>query len=150
MRILFEMAHDRKFVINKLMQDNTERIDHLLLVYFYTDNESLNHWLNEICAWCKHSYRVKPRNKLLSAHTIYDAIWLAPKDGITEKSVATILKNFHTCKELPFIEEFDYNDVYNYLESFFKWLSIQLSNDDVVDAQAIKDKILQLVDEYKR
>lgn len=149
MRILFEMAHDRKFVINKLMQDNTERIDHLLLVYFYTDNESVNRWLNEIYTWCRHSYRVGFRRKLLSSRQVYKAIWLALKDGITEKSVAITLKNFHTCKELPVIEEFNYNDVYNYLESFFKWLSIQLSNDDVVDAQLIKDKILQLVDEYK-
>lgn len=148
MKLLTEMAYPKSVAINKFQQFNEKRIEHLMLVYFYVDNESVDHWLNEICAWSKFSYRIKPRNKLMRSSTIYDLIWLQPKDSINVNSVKTRLKNFHTMKHLPLILEFDLNNLIEYLDSFFLWLSEQLSKNDEVDAERIKKYILGLVNIY--
>lgn len=87
MKIIKEMAYSKSDAIHKFITFNELRIDHLIMIYLYPYNNSVEHWLTEICAWCKNSYRVKPNNRLLSAKTLYDLLWLRPKDGYSEQRV---------------------------------------------------------------
>ena len=148
MKILKEMAYERNKAIDKFQYYNEKRINHLILAYLYPDNDSFDHWLEEICAWTNTSYRVKPRNKLLNAKTIYDLIWIQPKDGYSETSMKTRLNNFHTSKNLPLITDYDYESLMSYLESFFKWVSNELSKQDEVDNERIKKAIRGFITIY--
>ena len=149
MKIITEMSVQRAKAIDYLERYNYQRIKHLLLVYFYTNNDAVNHWLDEICAWCEDSYRIKPNNKLLDKDTIYETIWLNPKDWLSKSTINTFIKNMHSRKGLAVIKTYDYSAVEKYLEEYFKWLSDQLSKTDLVSDDLIRNKILQLISKYK-
>ena len=143
---LFEMAYDRKKVIDKFQDKNEERIYHLLYIFFFRDNESLNHWINEVIAFSKMSYRVKPKNKLMNSCTIYDLIWLQPKDMINKKNILRFLNIANKSKGLNKIEKYSFTNLNNFLEEFFKQLSDELSKYDLVDN--IEYKIKELLNKY--
>lgn len=148
MKIIHEMAYKKSKVEMLFQQHNEKRINHLILAYLYTDNTAFNHWLNEICAWTSESYRVKPRNKLLSAKTIYDLIWLQPKDGYSETSMTMRIRNFQLDKHLPEVK-YNYAMLMEYLESFFIWISNELAQKDNLNKSRIKEVIKGLINAYK-
>ena len=149
MKIILEMAYSRAKAEILFQQYNEKRINHLILAYLYPDNTAFNHWLNEVCAWTSESYRVKPRNKLLKAKTIYDLIWLQPKDGYSEKAVVMRIRNFHAVKDLPVVKSYDYSKLMQYLEEFFKWVSSELSQKETLDADNIKRVMNSLIRKYR-
>ena len=149
MNIILEIAYSRAKAEILFQQYNEKRINHLILAYLYPDNTAFNHWLNEVCAWTSESYRVKPRNKLLKAKTIYDLIWLQPKDGYSEKAVDMRIRNFHAVKDLPVVKSYDYSKLMQYLEEFFKWVSSELSQKETLDADNIKRVMNSLIRKYR-
>ena len=147
-RRLFEMAFSRSEVIRRFRDNDENRIEHLILVYLYPDNDAVNHWIDEICAWSSKSYRVKPNNKFLSAKTIYDIIWLQPKDRYSENGIKMVLKNLRLDKHLLEVD-YNYDFLIQYLEIFFKWLSDNLSKYDDIDKSLIKKTIIGLVNTFR-
>lgn len=147
-RRLFEMAFSRSEAIRRFRNNDENRIEHLILVYLYPDNDAANHWIDEICAWSCKSYRTKPGNKLLSAKTIYDILWLQPKDGYSKNSIDVFLSNLRLDKHLPEVE-YNYDSLIEYLQVFFKWLSNELSQNDRVDISIMRRMIRGLVNTYK-
>ena len=147
-RRLLEMAFSRSEAIRRFRNNDENRIEHLILVYLYPDNDAANHWIDEICAWSCKSYRTKPGNKLLSAKTIYDILWLQPKDGYSKNSIDVFLGNLRLDKHLPEVE-YNYDSLIAYLQVFFKWLSNELSQNDRVDISIMRRMIRGLVNTYK-
>ena len=147
-RRLFEMAFSRSEAIRRFRNNDENRIEHLILVYLYPDNDAANHWIDEICAWSCKSYRMKPGNKLLSAKTIYDILWLQPKDGYSKNSIDVFLSNLRLDKHLPEVE-YNYDSLIEYLQVFFKWLSNELSQNDRVDISIMGRMIRGLVNTYR-
>ena len=147
-RRLFEMAFAKSEVIRRFRDNDENRIEHLILVYLYPDNDAANHWIDEICAWSSKSFRTKPNNKLLNAKTIYDVLWLQPKDRYSENGIKTVLKNLRLDKHLPEVS-YDYNSLMQYLEVFFKWLSDNLSKYDDIDKEVIKKTVIGLVNTFR-
>lgn len=147
-RRLFEMAFSRSEAIRRFRNNDENRIEHLILVYLYPDNDAANHWIDEICAWSCKSYRTKPGNKLLSAKTIYDILWLQPKDGYSKNSIDVFLSNLRLDKHLPEVE-YNYDSLIEYLQVFFRWLSNELSQNDRVDISIMRRMIRGLVNTYK-
>lgn len=147
-RRLLEMAFSRSEAIRRFRNNDENRIEHLILVYLYPDNDAADHWIDEICAWSCKSYRTKPGNKLLSAKTIYDILWLQPKDGYSKNSIDVFLSNLRLDKHLPEVE-YNYDSLIEYLQVFFRWLSNELSQNDRVDISIMRRMIRGLVNTYK-
>ena len=147
-RRLFEMAFSRSEAIRRFRNNDENRIEHLILVYLYPDNDAADHWIDEICAWSCKSHRTKPGNKLLSARTIYDILWLQPKDGYSRNSIDVFLSNLRLDKHLPEVE-YNYDSLIEYLQVFFKWLSNELSQNDRVDISIMRRMIRGLVNTYR-
>ena len=148
-RRLLEMAFSRSEAIRRFRDNDENRIEHLILVYLYPDNDAANHWIDEICAWSCKSYRTKPGSKLLSAKTIYDILWLQPKDGYSRNSIDVFLGNLRLGKHLPEVE-YNYDSLIEYLQVFFfKWLSNELSQNDRVDISIMRRMIRGLVNTYR-
>lgn len=147
-RRLLEMAFSRSEAIRRFRNNDENRIEHLILVYLYPDNDAANHWIDEICAWSCKSYRTKPGNKLLSAKTIYDILWLQPKDGYSKNSIDVFLSNLRLDKHLPEVE-YNYDSLMEYLESFFIWISNELAQKDNLNKSRIKEVIKGLINAYK-
>lgn len=141
-----EMAYERKKVVNKFQDKNEKRIYHLMYIFFFRNNESCEHWIDEVTAFTENSYRVKPKNKLLSSNDIYKLIWLEPKDLVNVENINRFLNIAYKSKGLPKIEKYSFNNLYNFLDDFFKWVSLELSRYDLVDA--IDTKIKELLNNY--
>lgn len=148
MKIIKETAYSKSDVIHKFINFNELRMDYLIMVYLYPYNAAVEHWLTEICSWCKNSYRVKPNNRLLSAKTLYDLLWLRPKDGYSEQRIGKFVQYLVKEKQLP-ETTYNYRDLIRYLESFFLWLSNKLSQEDLVNPAVIKKYIKGLIDIYR-
>lgn len=141
-----EMSYERKKVINKFQDKNEKRIYHLMYIFFFRNNESFDHWVDEVKAFTEISYRVKPKNKLLSSNEIYKLIWLDPKDLVNNENVKRFLNIAYKSKGLPKINNYSFDNLNNFLNDFFKWVSIELSKYDLVDD--IDDKIQELLNKY--
>lgn len=149
MRIFLKMSYNRQDALKFLCDNNFQRIEHLLLIYFYNTETTVDHWLSEVCKWSNISPRVKPKNRLLKYKTVYNAIWTTPKDNYSKQSIKVWLKNIVEEKPtLKLIQDFDYEKVQSYLNEFFKWLSNELSQKDRLDNVIIKQKIKELVTKY--
>ena len=141
-----EMTYERKKVISKFQDKNEERIYHLMYIFFFRNNESFEHWVNEVITFSKNSYRVKPKNKLLSSNDIYKLIWLEPKDLVNSENVDRFLNIAYKTKGLPKIENYSFDNLYNFLNDFFKWINLELSKYDLVDN--IDVEIEELLNKY--
>lgn len=141
-----EMSYERKKVINKFQDKNEKRIYHLMYIFFFRNNESFDHWVDEVKAFTEISYRVKPKNKLLSSNEIYKLIWLEPKDLVNNENVKRFLNIAYKSKGLPKINNYSFDNLNNFLNDFFKWVSIELSKYDLVDD--IDNKIQELLNKY--
>lgn len=148
MKIIREMSYSKSDAVRKFMHYNEMRIEHLIMVYLYPHNDSVEHWINEISAWCRNSYRVKPRNKLLAASTLYDLLWIRPKDGYTEQRVRKFVDYLIIEKHLPEVN-YSYHNMIKYLESFFLWLSNELSQEDFINPSTIRKYVYNLLDIYR-
>ena len=146
LQLLHEMAYERKKVIDKFQDKNEKRIYHLMYIFFFRDNESVNHWIDEVKAFSENSYRVKPKNKLLQSNDIYNIIWLQPKDMVNVENVSRFLNIAHKSKGLSKIEKYSFDNLINFLVDFFNWISNELSNYDLVDD--IDVKIKELLNKY--
>lgn len=141
-----EMSYERKKVINKFQDKNEKRIYHLMYIFFFRNNESFDHWIAEVKAFTEFSYRVKPKNKLLSSNEIYKLIWLEPKDLVNTENVKRFLNIAYKSKGLPRINNYSFDNLNNFLNDFFKWVSSELSKYDLVDD--IENKIRELLNKY--
>lgn len=141
-----EMSYERKKVIDKFQSKNEKRIYHLMYIFFFRDNESINHWIDEVISFTKDSYRIKPKNKLLSSNEIYKLIWLEPKDLVNEENVKRFLNINYKNKGLRTSSNYSFNNLKNYLTDFFKWVSDELAKYDLVDS--IDEKIFDLLTKY--
>lgn len=141
-----EMSYERKKVINKFQDKNEKRIYHLMYIFFFRNNESFDHWIDEVKAFTEISYRVKPKNKLLSSNEIYKLIWLEPKDLVNNENVKRFLNIAYKSKGLPKINNYSFDNLNNFLNDFFKWVSVELSKYDLVDD--IDNKIYELLNKY--
>lgn len=141
-----EMAYERKKVINKFQDKNEKRIYHLIYIFFFRNSESFEHWIDEVTAFSENSYRVKLKNKLLSFDDIYKLIWLEPKDLVNVENINRFLNIAYKSKGLPKIENYSFNNLNNFLNDFFKWISLELSKYDLVDN--IDVKIKELLNKY--
>lgn len=77
---LFEMAFERKVVINKVRQLQTTIARHFVTLVTFDDLNNLNHWINEIDGYLADIDEafVKPGTRKLNPAEYYNMLWEEP------------------------------------------------------------------------
>lgn len=82
--IIQEMAYPRKKIEEEIRSSNRNRREHLILIYFLSNNNAKNHWQSEVYADIKDISDMKWRvnNKYLSKEEYFSNLWSMPyEDG---------------------------------------------------------------------
>ena len=76
---LFEMAMERKHVIQNVRGLSAPLALHLIKYYAF-DDQAKNHWLSEITSFLEQidSYTLKPKGKKLDGSQYYSLLWDEP------------------------------------------------------------------------
>ena len=83
---------------------------------------------------------------LMKERLIADGIFDKVKQSFINENVNRFLNIAYKSKGLPKIENYSFNNLYNFLDDFFKWVSLELSKYDLVDN--IDIEIQELLNKY--
>ena len=140
-----EMSRKRKEVLNKLDDKNEVRYEHLIKLYFYRDTRR-----NDFISWCEEVANFSKRHSSYSQIKLKDFIkilWTQPKDDYDKDTMNLILKDFYR-KGYPEINNYNYENFYNYLKDFHMWLSELLVKQKIVLAYEVENKVTELLNKY--
>lgn len=128
MKLIFEFAEHKKEIYRQLADRRQEFITHMLCLYFFPNDDSVNHWMKEIHALYSDIPKYKHSNKYPSADYIYDAIFGNVEDVFYDSFSSKI--DVVSSKEDRDVEHWYTDDVVNCFEiiqTYTLWLSKQLS-----------------------
>lgn len=126
---LFEMAFERKTVVNKV-RDISITLSRHLIKYLAFDDQAKNHWLNEINGYLNmiDDVTLKPNNKKLSGDVYYSLLWDGPLndgiDSITRKIRSMTRNEYKDCKRSQLSDA----QIYETLEKVLHKLSYDMAN----------------------
>jgi len=81
---LFEMAHERQLVIDRVRSKARPIIDHLVYLHFYPDSDYADHWIKELNAFVDEfdDLYLKPGGrKKLTGNRYYQILFREPLEG---------------------------------------------------------------------
>lgn len=125
-RYVKAMSYSRKDIASTLDNEAYPLINHLIKFYNYPDNQSHNHWIEEIYSVLHHVPAVKSNNKLPSKEFIYNNIW----NNTNQKRFPVLYKRIN--EDYDSQPRLSVENTMNVVTDYIKWLSEQLSeNDDI-------------------
>jgi hypothetical protein len=145
--IFREMAYPKDKIINKLMQFDDLRLEHLLKLYYYKnlDNKDYVHtWINSVYKGSIRTYKDDSTNKWPEQSFLYENLWLNTEDAYKEHHNGFLETFLH--KGFPEIENPDIQGSANFCASYFRWLSQKWSEKGEVTLPEVEEKILSLLD----
>jgi len=128
---IFEMARDRRDVIEKVRGMTDPIIDHLIYLYLYPNSINKTHWFNELNTFLEKIDRLylKPSGKRkLTGNDYYQFLFREPLEGDIQQ-LKTILKHIIRKEGTP-EEIINYSELLEYLEKTIHKLSYDLSTNN--------------------
>ena len=141
--MLFEMAYNKKQILDRFLHNFENVISHLMLVYLFRDNKEKNHWEDEVHSFINRTYRCKSNNKFLSIKDI-ESVLLGWTDCF-DQQVSTYIDEIKAKEEIDEVPEFSIEKLTAFLTNYFKWLSKELSTKGQVSREEVKNKIDELI-----
>lgn len=116
-------------------------IRHLIKIYLYSDDISINHWITEIYSCLNEVKLVKGTNKPPKAKYIYKYTYLL-NENYARNVVRAVIGDY---------KPVEYDDsLFEFISDYFKWLSEQLSMYQSIAYPDTKSSIVQLLKKYDR
>lgn len=144
---LKEMAEKLTVIKQDLKNCSKNLRVHLILIYLFRDNVNVNHWLNEVFGSCHDVSKCKNNNKYPKPEFIYESLWGYWEDTFDDNILSEV--DYVRIKEKLAIEvSFDSNNLHNFLNDYFKWLSMQLSHNGSVRLADVKLQVAALLSKY--
>ena len=120
---------------------------HLILIYLFRDDINVNHWLNEVFGSCHDVSKCKHNNKYPKPEFIYESLWRYWEDTFDDNILSEI--DYVLVKENLDVEvSFNFDNLHNFLNDYFKWLSEQLSRNGNVRLSEVKSYVKELLSRY--
>lgn len=116
-------------------------IRHLIKIYLYSDDISINHWITEIYSFLNEVKLVKGTNKPPKAKYIYKYTYLL-NENYARNVVRAVIGDYKPA-------EYD-DSLFEFISDYFKWLSEQLSMYQSIAYPDTKSLIVQLLKKYDR
>ena len=146
---LTEMSIKRKYLLEDL-RIATNRINEHLLKCLLIQNETnnLNHWSKEIYSFLFRVPKLKndkgfPDEKTLSEGTL-DYI----NDSLPQQ-IDVMIKSINSDENTNIIE-YNKQAIYDCIIDYYKWLIPILSKEGIVELDAVKQKINELINKYNK
>ena len=120
---------------------------HLILIYLFREDINVNHWLNEVFGSCHDVAKCKINNKYPKPEFIYESLWGYWEDTFDDNILSEV--DYVLVKENLSTEvRFNSDNLHNFLDDYFEWLSIQLSQRGSVRLAEVKSYVSSLLSEY--
>ena len=139
---LVEFAYDRRKIEDILVNKSPEILEHLIKIYFYPGNDSINHWKDEIYSFINRVPKVKFNNKFPSSKFIYDktyGVWWDTIPNIVDK----VLDEYGDSNR-----DSNMSDCLDFCSRYFTWLSNELSSKGLISKKDVYEIIDNLLHDY--
>lgn len=147
-RIIKEFANSRNDEIYKLKNIRETLREHLMCIYYWRDTDCKNHWEGEIFAFLPIMYKLKGTHKLLSEKIIYENLFTDWAESYNNNINVYIHKLMMKEKNMPKIKKTDINNLYNFLEEFYKKICHILATKGSIDKEPLYNIIETLLRKY--
>jgi hypothetical protein len=138
---LQEMAYPPSLIISKLLQYDDALLEHLLKLYYFKNY--IKGWTNTVYKCIIRTYKNNKTNKWPTKEFLYRNLWENEKDAFLEHHNG-YLTTFSTFKNLPKVQS-NIEGATTFCESYFKWLSKELSKKGNVTLPEVTQKIESLL-----
>lgn len=145
-KLLTEFANTRKEEIQKLRNISDILEQHLLCIYYWRDTNYINHWEGEIVGFLPKMRLIKGTNKYLSEKQIYENLFLDWANNFYNDAKFDLDRIMSKEPNLPDIKNMDLDNVYDFLEDFYKVVCHELylhGNMDKTLLYRLIDKLLK-------
>lgn len=145
-RAVKEMAEGISDIKRRLRDSSDQIRQNLMMIFLWRDASTVHHWVSEIYGACHKVSLCRGNNKFPKKSIILQELWLYWQDCYYKhlKHYIRELEN-KECKLAPI---FNSDNMYKYLEEYYKWFSNSLSTEGWVDFEEIESKVQQLVHKY--
>lgn len=138
------MGKSRKDIIEDLDSKSVPLVEHLIKIILYQHRGNFAHWIDEVFGFIPRVDKLKGKNRFPDAKTIYHAMWDMNELNLdrTVKYVERICKDYE-----PY--PIDILDIQDFVASYLKSLSKELSEYGRVYPSNCEDTIRTLLSKYK-
>ena len=126
-------------VENIIVYTSGELTEHLIKLYIYNKSEYINHWRQEVWNSLRRVPKLKSTKKFPTEKFIYSQV-TGYCDMLPELA-SSILDEY---AELTPREDIDFEFLKSQIESYYKWLSTQLSSKGVITPRECYKELEQL------
>lgn len=145
---IFEFAVNRKNAVNKLTSIQDLVLNHMLCIFYWRNETPVNHWKKEVASFLDQIPKLKG-NTTLSYKTVhqelYDYISDILYDRIESFIIGIMYKENYT---LPDINDPDVDNLKKFLESFYDFVALKVSEDGYILFADTYRKINELLEKY--
>ena len=146
--LIEELAVTRQKEIARLENICDILREHIMSIYYWRDYDCVNHWEGEIFGLIPVMRTLKGSKKTLSEKVIYENLFLdwARNFHLVADTYAERLMDKET--NLPKITNMDIDNIYNFLEEFYKIISHELAVNNTIRKPVLYTTIETLLRKY--
>jgi hypothetical protein len=144
--IMGETAYSKTVIIQKLLQYDGARLEHLLKLYYYKNLNSgqyIPSWINTVYKSTIRTYKNNKTNKLPTQKFLYENLWVNAEDcyeghhnGFLESLISLGYPKVQSNVE----------GSAKFCASYFQWLARELSRKGEVSLDEVENKLKYLLD----
>lgn len=137
-RYIKAMAYDRQTIMNNLIDKAEQLTDHLIKLYLFPSTEYVSHCRGEVKNFLNKMPKMKHNNKLPDKKLIYSGI-----SGYLDQTYEMM---HYMMEEYDLLvpERSDPEELYSMLESYFNWISSELSKRAAIPSSEIYSKLEEI------
>jgi hypothetical protein len=140
-----EMAYPETVIIQKLLQYDDARLEHLLKLYYYKNLNSgqyIHSWISTVYKSTIRTYKNNKTNKLPTQDFLYKNLWINAEDCYKEHHDGFL--DSLISEGYPKIQS-DIKGSAEFCALYFQWLSQELSEKGKVSFDEVKNKLQSLL-----
>lgn len=145
-KYLNEFAYDNKKLDQIFMSSEEQRLQNLMMIFLFRNDDTVNHWCSELYGCSHKSYKQKTNNKYPSIDKFKSLLISTWEDAFYDNLKSDI--HAIEIKEHRKVPEFNKVYLHDYLVEFNTWLSKTLSNGTIENVSIIEDEIKYLLGKF--
>lgn len=147
-RLITELAYEKRDIQRILIDRTPKAVQHIIYLVLDPDNVNKNHWMSEIHAFIHDIGRLKSGKKFPKADFIYEYTYGVMRDMILDDHWFSVtVEDICDDENIEFPEDTEQTQkkVDAVCESYFRWLSAELSSNGVISKQDCRNKLAELI-----
>lgn len=147
-KMITEFANTRKTEIQRLHNLCDIIKVHMMCIYYWREEECLEHWESEVFGLLPSMKKLKGLNKFLSEPLIYENLFLDWYENFHNDIKTDVKRLMKKEPNLPKITNIDEHNICKFMEDFYKVICHELATKGNVDDTVIYSLIDKLYKKY--